>query len=123
MAETSQFEPIFAELKAILQPYEDRLQCSIDQPGHYSLDGAYSPKYQKAIFFGAVQVKKNYVSFHLMPVYIHPNLLADISDQLKKRMQGKSCFNFTRLDPGILSELRALTATSFEDFQAEMQPG
>lgn len=116
MVETNQFEPIFNELKAILKPYENRPQCTIDQPGHYSLDGAYSPKYKKAVFFGAVQVKKNYVSFYLMPVYIHPHLLAGLSDQLKKRMQGKSCFNFTRLGPDLLSELRALTAASFEDF-------
>jgi hypothetical protein len=123
MADANQFEAIFGELRAILKEYEDRLQCTIDQPGHYSLDGAYSPKYKKAVFFGAVQVKKNYVSYYLMPVYIHPYLLAGLSDPLKKRMQGKSCFNFTRIDPDNLSELRALTAASFADFQAEMQPG
>ncbi len=123
MADANQFEAIFNELRAILTPYEDRLQCTIDQPGYYSLDGAYSPKYKKAVFFGAAQVKKNYVSFYLMPVYIHPHLLTGLSDPLKKRMQGKSCFNFTRLDPDLLSELRALTAASFDDFQAEMQAG
>jgi hypothetical protein len=49
---------------------------------------------KKVIFFGAAQIKKNYVSFYLMPVYMFmfPKLLDNISPELKKHMQGKSCF-------------------------------
>ena len=43
---------------------------------------------------GGVALKKNYVNAHLMPVYVHPELLKDISPSLRKQMKGKSCFNF-----------------------------
>lgn len=57
---------------------------------------------------------KNYVSYHLMPVYMNPAMHERISPELKKRMQGKACFNFTEVDPGLFRELAALTATGFE---------
>ena len=61
------------------------------------------------MWFGGVQKMKNYVSFHLMPVYSHPALLAKIPPDLRKRMQGKSCFNFKAEDPALFDQLEALT--------------
>lgn len=58
---------------------------------------------------GAVQIKKRYVSFHLIPVYAIPALGKTISTSLQKRMQGKSCFNFTSIEPAHVKELAALT--------------
>lgn len=51
-----------------------------------------------------------------MPVYKNPSLLDNISDELKQRMQGKSCFNFKKNDPGLIKELVLLTKDSFEDY-------
>jgi hypothetical protein len=45
----------------------------------------------------------------LMPVYAVPELLKGMSPELKKRMQGKACFNFTSIEPGQAKELGALT--------------
>ena len=58
---------VFKELKKILTPYAPKLTVTTDTPEAYSLDGPYSEKWKKAIFFGAVQIKKNYVSFYLIP--------------------------------------------------------
>ena len=44
-----------------------------------------------------------------MPVYEDPALLSGISDALRKKMQGKSCFNFTADDALLFKELDALT--------------
>ena len=52
-----------------------------------------------------------------MPVYIFPDLLEGLSDGLKKRMQGKSCFNFTTLDKALVAELAQLTTTGIERFR------
>ena len=60
------------------------------------------------MWFGAVQIKKNYVSYHLMPIYAFPELLDGLSPELKKRMQGKSCFNFKAVDRSLFTELGAL---------------
>jgi hypothetical protein len=54
-----------------------------------------------------------------MPVYIFPDLLKDITPALKKRMQGKSCFNFTKIDEALFSELDELTKRSIERSRAE----
>jgi len=54
------------------------------------LNAGYSEKYKQDIFFGGVQIKKNYLGFYLMPVYVNPKLLDGISTELKKSMQGKS---------------------------------
>jgi hypothetical protein len=73
----------------------------------------------KDVWFGAVQTRKNYVSYHLMPVYVFPELLDTISPELKKRMQGKSCFNFTRVDEKLFNELADLTEQGYERFKKE----
>ena len=61
------------------------------------------------MWFGGVQTMKTYVSFHLMPVYSHASLAATIPPELRKRMQGKSCFNFKAQDPALFDQLEALT--------------
>ena len=119
MSPQREFPLVFEELKQILKPYAPKLSFTVDTPNAYSLDGPYSEKWKKPLFFGSVQIKKNYVSFYLMPVYMYPELLKDISPALKKHMQGKSCFNFKKIDPELFEELASLTRDGFEDFQKE----
>ena len=113
------FPVVFDQLKAILKPYEPRLSVTADGSEGYSLDTHQPGPNKKPMFFGAAVIKKNYVSFHLMPVYVHPELLNGISDILRKRMQGKSCFNFKALDEDTLAELRQLTERGFEAFRKD----
>jgi hypothetical protein len=119
MPSESDFPMVFKELKKVLKPYASRLILTADTPEAYSLDGPYSEKWKKAVFFGAVLVKKNYVSFYLMPVYMFPDLLKDISPELKKHMQGKSCFNFKKVDLDLFNELASLTRKGVERFKKE----
>ena len=116
MAGDAEFSAVFKELKKILKPYAPKLTVTADTPEAYSLDGPYSEKWKKVVFFGAVQVKKNYVSFYLMPVYMFPELLKDVSPELKKHMQGKSCFNFKKIEPDLFNELASLTHKSVDRF-------
>jgi hypothetical protein len=113
----SEFPQTFKELKAILQAYQKHLTVTVDKKDRYNLNAGYSEKYKRDIYFGGVEIKKNYVSFHLMPVYINPKLLEDISPVLKRRMQGKSCFNFKTTDKDILKELSQLTKKGFEYYK------
>jgi len=119
MPAQNDFPVVFQQLKNILKPYEPKLTLTADTPDSYALDGPYSEKWKKTIFFGSAQVKKNYVSFYLMPVYMYPELLKDISPALKKRMQGKSCFNFKKVEPELFEELATLTRLGAEKFKAE----
>jgi hypothetical protein len=116
---TEKFQPIFTQLKTIFQPYEGQLMLQADTPENYSLATPPIERLKKEMFFGAVQIRKNYVSFHLMPVYVFPALLDNLSPDLKKRMQGKSCFNFTRLEPSQVDELAQLIKQGFDAFKQE----
>ena len=107
---------LFEELRSILQPYEEDLTVVHTTADNYYLNTPLQKK--KSEFFGAVQIKKKYVSFHLMPVYCYPELLTSVSEALKSRMQGKSCFNFGSIDKPLLQELKMLTKASFEKYQA-----
>jgi hypothetical protein len=73
-------------------------------------------KKKQRLFFGAVRTGKAYVSFHLMPVYASSDLSKSISPELKKRMQGKSCFNFKTVDEKLFKELAKLTKAGFKNF-------
>ena len=108
------FPLVFEKLKTILKPYAERLTLTTDTVDTYYIDGPYSEKWKKQIFFASAQIKKNYVSFYLMPVYMYPDLLKDISPELKKHMQGKSCFNFKKVEPALFEELAELTRQGVE---------
>ena len=116
MIAQTEFPLVFEELKSILKPYSPKLIVKVDTSEGFSLDGPYSEKWKKELFFGAAQIKKNYVSFYLMPVYMCPDLLKNISPELKKHMQGKSCFNFKNIDKSLFDELAQLTKQGFERF-------
>lgn len=116
---STEFPIVFEKLKAIIKPYAKKLNVKTDKVDLYYLDAAYSEKWKKEIFFASTQIKKNYVSFYLMPVYMFPDLLKNISPELKKHMQGKSCFNFKKVEPELLDELNKLTNKSFERLMKE----
>lgn len=119
MPDSHNFPQIFERLRAVLAEYQDIAVITADDASHYSLDIGYALRFKKRLLFGAVQVNKNYVSYHLMPVYMYPDLLNDISPERKKRMQGKSCFNFKKLDEALFRELGRLTYRSVERLKVE----
>jgi hypothetical protein len=119
MPTQNDFPLVFEQLKSILQPYAKNLTIKADTSDIYYLDGPYSEKWKKVLFFGSAQIKKNYVSFYLMPVYMYPELLKGISPGLKKHMQGKSCFNFKKVEPELFEELTQLTRKGVDKFKME----
>lgn len=110
---------VFADLRTILVPYAAKLDTKKDDETELYVDTRHMQKNKKPLFFGAVQVKKAYISYHLMPVYVKPELLASLSPELKARMQGKSCFNFTSPDKALFKELEALTKAGYASFKEQ----
>lgn len=107
----------FGALRKIMLPFAKSLDRVVDNDSHLYLNTKQQQKNKKPLFFGAVQVKKGGVSYHLMPLYTHPGLLASVSPALKKKMQGKSCFTFTGADDTLLKELAELTKAGFEEYR------
>ena len=113
------FQAVFEQLKAVMQPFEEKLELKADAPGDYALLTQHKRKDGYQMWFGAVQIKKNYVSYHLVPIYVHPELQEGMSAELKKRMQGKGCFNFKTVDEALFRELGKLTKEGFEAFEKD----
>lgn len=109
---------VFDELKKLLEPFEKSLVCKKNDSESYYLDTTHKMKNKKNLFFGAVQKRKNYISYYLMPVYVEPMLLDGMSEKLKKRMHGKSCFNFKDINEIPLEELKELTEKGFNFYQS-----
>lgn len=110
---------VFEVLRELMQPYAAKLVCKTDGPGNLYVDTGHVMRNKKPLFFGAVQTKTRYVSYHLMPVYVRPELLDGMSGALKKRMQGKSCFNFNTVDKELFAELGRLTKSGYEFYARE----
>ncbi|HYG59194.1 MAG TPA: hypothetical protein VD902_14125 [Symbiobacteriaceae bacterium] len=119
MAPAADFPTVFQRLRSILLPYAPRLAVKTDDDSLFYLDTHHVMKNKSPLFFGGVQIKKNYVSYHLFPIYVYPELLDDLSPELRKRMQGKSCFNFTRIEEQLAEELARLTAAGMQRFVQE----
>ncbi len=111
--------PVYAALHKILVHYAARLDTKRDDGTELWVDTRHLQKNKKPLFFGAVQLKKSYVCFHLMPVYLKPGLLDSMSPELRSRMQGKSCFNFKDSEPKLFKELAALTKSAYASYQEQ----
>ena len=113
------FAETFAKLKAILEPYAAKMIVVHDTSANYYLDTPYVMKNKQRMFFAAVRMGKAYVSFHLIPVYCCPDLLDSLTPELKKHMQGKSCFNFKTVDEKLFKELAKLTKAGAARFSGQ----
>lgn len=113
----SDFQAVFDRIRPMYAAHERKCVVLRDEPQGYILGSReVRAKDGYRTWFGGVEIKKNYVSAHLMPVYMHPELLEGIDAALKKRMQGKSCFNFKTADDPALDALASLVETSAARF-------
>ena len=120
----SHFAPVFETLKGVLAKHSSRLAVLPGKPFEYTLvSKSPSPFPQhkgQPMWFGQVRLGKAYVSFHLMPLYMNPKLAGTISPALKKRMQGKTCFNFkTEPDAEALADLGRMCGAAIDDWAAK----
>jgi hypothetical protein len=118
------YAAVFAALKPVLAKYANRLAVKADTPVEYTLVTKSASPFEQhkgqPLHFGSVRMGKAYVSFHLMPIYMCPALIKSIPPALKKRMQGKTCFNFkTELEPELLAGLAGLTEAGFKRWSEE----
>jgi hypothetical protein len=115
---TSDFAAVFAVLRSILRKHAGALMVSEDSPTRYCLEATVGPatvrawggkKKTKVIPVAWTEIGKTYVGFHHMALYGSAKLRDGISNELSKRMQGKTCFNFRTEEEVPVSELEELT--------------
>ena len=117
MAKLDEFQATFETLRKMLAPYAKYYPAVVDEPRRYFLASkASTTRSGAAMWFGGVEIRKNYVTFHFIPMYAEPSLLKHVSPSLLKRKQGKGCFSFVTIEPAQLKELAALTKKGFAAF-------
>ena len=123
---SSQLEPVFVRLRRILEKHAAHLSVADDSVDRYCLEGLIGPATlrswagkakQPRIPVAWVQVGRAYVSYHVMGISGNSKLLEGMSRQLKARMQGKTCFNFKRIDESLLQELEQVTDRGIAVFE------
>ena len=99
------FQLVFARLRSVLQMHEGKFSVSHDTFDRYGLEAPVGPSTVRAwggkvrattIPVAWVEVRKSYVSYHLMGIEGNAVLMESLSTPLRARMQGKSCFNFRK---------------------------
>ena len=114
-------DTVFSRLRGILSKHSDRFSVTADTKERYCLESPIGPATLRAwggkvrrpqIPVAWVEAGKSYVSFHLMAT--DPAVRGGMSAELEKRMQGKTCFNFTQLDAAMFDEQYGLTVTGRE---------
>ena len=120
----SSSDAVFARLRDILSKHADRFTVTSDTNERYCLESPVGPATLRAwggkmkrprIPVAWVEIGKVYVSFHLMAM--DPALRGEMSADLEKRMQGKTCFNFTAVDEALFRELEQLTRAGLAAFR------
>ena len=107
------FAAVEARLREILEPLRSKLVATRDQPGDLALEipGLEGKPWG---YVAGIRRGKRYVSYYLMPAYADPKVMESMTPELRRRMQGKSCFNFTHVDEPLFVELGRITETTFE---------
>ncbi len=122
----SDLEPAFTRLRSILQKHSHTLSVSEDTSTSYCLAATPGPATLKAwggkmrrpaIPVAWVQTGKNYISYHLMGIGHNAKLLGTLSKELRARMQGTSCFNFSVVDETLFAELDQVTGNCIAAFR------
>jgi hypothetical protein len=115
---SDEFPEIFAELRGLMLAAAPGMVITDDTPTNFTLKTPWiEARTKEPAWFGWIAIKKSYVAYHVMPLYILPTLNDAVPPSLEKRRQGKTCFNFKKADPALFEEIRALTRKA-----ADMEP-
>ena len=120
---TTTLQPVFARLRRVLVASAPGYSVSEDTARRFGLEGPVGPATlqawggkvrAQAIPVAWVEVRKAYVSYHLIMIGIVENakLAASLSAALRTHMHGKSCFNFEVVDDALMPELERVTTES-----------
>ncbi len=104
-----------ARLRAILEPY----RADLESANLYGVDTLRQAGARSHDWFAGIRVETGHVGFFLLTMYVHPELLDELSPALRKRKTGKSVFRFTAVDDALFDELTAFVARAHAVYLAE----
>ena len=109
------FTEVEERLREIVEPLRSKLVATRDRPGDLALEipGLEGKPWG---YVAGIRRGKRYVSYYLMSVYASPGVMTSMSPDLRRRMQGKACFNFTSVEEALFDELAQITESTLEAF-------
>ena|SRR5437868_3704270 len=112
---------VFSSLKPVFSKVAKHLALKTDTQTEYALVAKSPSPFPQhkghPVDFGSLRASNSYSSLHLNTLYMCPELNQGISPELKKRTQGKTCFNFKgNPDPELVAELKQLTENAFKQW-------
>jgi hypothetical protein len=115
----------FSRLREVLQKHASGMRVLADTPTDFTVVAQSIAPNGQPMWFGAVKLGKSAVTYHLMPLYYNPKLTAEIPDELRRRKQGKTCFNFQAPDDALFTTLDELTRTARAQWEERglLRPG
>jgi hypothetical protein len=114
-ATTAELAAIEGRLRAILAPYEGRLETATI----YNIPTRRRAGANAHNWFAFVKPASKHVGFYLLPVVHHPGLLDGLSPALARRQTGKSVFTFPAMDEGLFTELESLVARAYDAYMGD----
>jgi hypothetical protein len=120
MAVVSALRSVFTNLRELLAAHAAEFTVA-ESAQKYQLEAPIGPATVQAwggkvrtqtIPVAWVEVRKAYVSYHLMGIASNSRLVASLSAGLHAHMHGKSCFNFNKVDSDLMPELGRVTSES-----------
>lgn len=72
------------------------------------------------MYFGAAFIQSNYVGLYLMHVYMSKNGLEKLGPELRKTLEGKSCFHIKTLDKNLIKQIEVAVK---DDIDCYKKPG
>ena len=113
--------PLFAEVKALLEPYAQRLTVRRDDPGSYDLwsekDVVVAGREREEVYFAGLIIQKNHVGFYFLPAYADQDLSTVFGADLLATLKGKSCFHLKRLTPALKDQIAAALAAGWRLYE------
>ena len=112
MADDGNLAIVEARLRAMLTPYESRLEWATI----YNLPTLRRPGAKAHDWFAFVKPATKHVSLFLLPVHTWPDLLDGSSPALQARHTGASTLTFMSLPEDLAADVEELLARAFERY-------
>jgi hypothetical protein len=109
---------VYARLREVLEPYVPGMQVmQANERGLYLNTNALM-KNRQPLFFAAVMLTGDQVSFYVQAVEMYPDLLGDFA-VLEPHLEGLSCFVFDAVSQVEIEALRGVLSAGLARFKAE----
>lgn len=113
---------IFKKLKILLEKNVKQMVSKVDTESRFDLwsekDVIFAGKKRSEVYFAEASIKKDYVGFYFMPIYIAPEELKKVlGPELLKLLKGKSCFHVKHLDEKLTAQIGDALKMGYEMYK------